>query len=214
MWTPIHEQKTHAIHVLMLTNTDHFLLHFLKIIVCYVERNVANGTAHCIILYQRSPPCHCSKTQSQHGQNNKHEPSHPIIMSWVIVYWKGSLHMSLWWLREVVFQNMKWRSVNVGLYASNVLKYRVHSKPPNMKVARLDYNVNWNIITSPAQCLCLWHNSTGGFERGETCFALTNGTSQKNSGIYYTDAECKLQLFTQLSSLYIAKCCDDRMTVF
>lgn len=77
-------------------------------------------------------------------------------------------------------------SLIFGLRDSNLLKGRAYSGSQNLKVARLDYNVNWNIITSPAQCLCAWHNSTGGFRRGETFLVLTSGTSQEKTLEYIT----------------------------
>lgn len=199
---PSANKKTHASHVLILTTMDDFCMHFLKIIVCYMEQNMA--TAHCVILYQRSSRCHCSKTQAQHWQN-KHYSSRPIIMSWVIVYWKGSLHMSLWCLCEVIFQNFKRMVTNFCALCQQCVKQnKVYSVIPNLKVAQLDYNVNWNIITSPAQCLCVWHNSTGGFKRGETFFS-----AHKHSGIYYTEPECSISTIH-----FFVHHSDDRLTVF
>lgn len=68
--TPIHEQQPHASHVLILTNMDQFLLHFLGIIVCYMEKKKKKDCTLCCFI-SKVLPLHLSKTQSQHGQNNK-----------------------------------------------------------------------------------------------------------------------------------------------
>lgn len=51
--TPIHEQQPHASHVLILTNMDQFLLHFLGIIVCYMEKK--KKRLHIVLFYIKGP---------------------------------------------------------------------------------------------------------------------------------------------------------------
>lgn len=140
MWTYAHVQKSRVCRVLILTNMDHkFLLYGKKCgqwncILCYFISNLLS------LPPLQNPILAWTKQQALASPPYNNELGNCLL--------KGSLHMSLWWLCEILFQNMKW------------LVTRVHSRIPNSKVAWLDYNVNWNIIISPAQCLCLWHNST------------------------------------------------------
>lgn len=70
-WPPIHEQKPHASHVLMLTNVDHFPLLFLKIIVCYMERNAANR--NCTLCYFISKVLSLPPLQSKLTERTKQQ---------------------------------------------------------------------------------------------------------------------------------------------
>lgn len=97
--------------------------------------------------------------------------SHPVITVWIIVYWNGSLHVSFmiaaWCLGSLIVGLCQWL-LNIAYSRAD------------LKVARLDYNCNWNIITRPAQYLCLWHNSTGGLEKTVRLSELTTWTTIKN----------------------------------
>lgn len=174
----------HVSCVLMLTNTDCFLLHFLKMIVCYMERSVANGTEHCVIWRQGSLSCHRSKTQSQRRWKQpapavppcNDELGHCLLK-------RVTSHIFM----TVVIPEHEAKVTNCWTppCISNVLKGRVFRRMPNFKVARLDYNVKWNIIASPVQCLRPWHNSTGGFKREET-FSRANKWNIKQTLEYIT----------------------------